>query len=357
MHMTRRLAVLIGLGVVSLPAVALHAASPTPRSPAGDWGPLRILGHEVAPGQREKLAFEMMPSFVDSLVNTQVVALRGQTPGLTLCITAGIHGDELNGVEIARRIAASVDPHTLAGTLIVVPIVNAAGFRSGERNLADRRDLNRAFPGDPEGSTASRVANALFEQIIRQCHGLIDLHTEPPRRAALPQTRTDLSDSTSMSMARSFGIGVVLDDRGPAGSLRRAALDAGIPAILYEAGEPRRFQEDEIARGVEGVRHVMAHLDLIAGEASPPQSVAYRHAQWVRVPTGLGGIFTTPHKPGDTIAKGEVIGTVVDPINDGRVEIIAPLGGRIVDMAVPQVVLPGSAVFRLAFDEAPPEND
>jgi predicted deacylase len=356
MRLTRLLAAVLGISLAAL-APPAYAAAPTAKALTNDWGPLRILGHEVAPGQREKLAFDVMPSFVDSLVNTQVIALRGQTPGLTLCITAGIHGDELNGVEIARRILASVDPHTLAGTLIVVPIVNASGFRSGQRTLADGRDLNRAFPGDPEGSTASRVANLLFEQIIRQCHGLIDLHSVPLRRNALPQTRTDLSDATSSSMARSFGGGVVLGDRGPGGSLRRAALDAGIPTILYEAGAPLRFDEDEIARGVAGVRRVMARLDLLPSEAKPPQSTVYRQAQWVRVPTGLGGILSSPHKPGDSVAKGEVLGLVVDPINDGRVEVIAPLSGRIVEMAAPQVVLPGSAVFRLASDEAPPEAD
>ncbi|MEO8601478.1 MAG: succinylglutamate desuccinylase/aspartoacylase family protein, partial [bacterium] len=122
-----RLFDLVGLTLCLALAAPLHAA-PTPRPTSGDWGPLRILGHEVDPGQREKLGFQIMPSFVDSFVDTPVVALRGQTPGLTLCVTGGIHGDEINGVEIARRVLAAVDPHQLAGSLIVVPVINAAGF-------------------------------------------------------------------------------------------------------------------------------------------------------------------------------------------------------------------------------------
>ena len=356
MHVTRprRLAAFVGLALCTLLPAALRA-TPIPAATPADWGAMRILGHEIAPGQRQRLSFELMPSFVESFVDTRVVVLRGQTPGLTLCVTGGIHGDELNGVEIARRVFASVDPHQLAGTLVVVPAVNAAGFRNGSRFLPDQRDLNRFFPGSPTGSTASRIADALFSQVIRHCHALIDLHSASLSRTTLPQIRTDLSDAAALALARSFGVGVVLDGRGPRGSLRRAALDAGIPAILYQAGEPLRFQEDEIVRGADGIRHVMAHLGLLPSEAAPPASVVYRQTRWVRVPSGLGGIFLTTRRPGDRVAAGEVLGSVTDPINDGRVDIVAPLAGRIIGMAVPQVVLPGSATFHLGYDEAPPE--
>ncbi len=339
------------LAIASAASTAGGDASAT-GSP-GAWGPLSILGRSVQPGERQKLTFLLLPSFAKSFLDTLVVVVRGAKLGPTLCITAGVHGDELNGVEIARRVFTATDPAQLAGTLIVLPIVNAAGFRSGSRYLPDRRDLNRSFPGNPQGSTAARIAHVMFEQVIRRCDALVDLHTGSLYRTNLPQIRTDLEDARAFALARSFGTGVVLHGPGPKGSLRRAALDAGVPAIIYEAGEPSRFQEAEIARGVEGVRHVMSHLGMREREASPPESRVYRRTRWIRAPAGSGGIFLATCQLGDHVEEGQVLGSVTDPISDQRVEIIAPRAGYVIGMAVPQVVLPGSAVFHLGFDDSP----
>jgi predicted deacylase len=336
------------LAAITAPA-AFGDASATP-SPGG-WGPLSILGRSVQPGERQKLTFMPMPSFAKSFVDTLVVVVRGSKPGPTLCVTAGIHGDELNGVEIARRVFTDTDPQELAGTLILLPIVNAAGFRSGSRYLPDRRDLNRFFPGSAQGSTAARIAHGVFERVIRRCDALVDLHTGSFYRTNLPQIRTDLEDPRAFALARSFGIGVVLHGRGPKGSLRRAALDAGVPAIIYEAGEPSRFQEMEIARGVEGVGNVMSHLGMRDREPSA-ESRVYRRTRWVRVPAGGGGIFLPARQLGDRVEQGEVLGSVTDPISDQRVDVVAPQAGRIIGMAVPQVVLPGAAVFHLGSDDS-----
>jgi hypothetical protein len=261
----------------------------------------------------------------------------------------GIHGDELNGLEIAHRIYAGTTGAALAGTLIALPAVNTQGLRSGSRYLPDRRDLNRAFPGSPNGSLASRIAHALYQGVIRQCDALIDLHTGSASRTNLPQIRTDLESPRALALARSFGVGVVLSGRGPRGSLRRALLDAGLPAVIYEAGEPLRFEEAEIAQGVEGVRNAMAGLGMITHTAKRQPSEVYRKTSWVRSGDAIG-VFLTARKPGDRVKQGDVLGTVTDPATEESATIVAPRDGRIIGMAVPQLVLPGSGLFHLGFD-------
>jgi predicted deacylase len=252
-------------------------------------------------------------------------------------------------VEIAHRIYAGLSAEELAGTLIAVPTVNMAGLRSGNRYLPDRRDLNRAFPGNPKGSLASRIANSLYQGVIRHCDALIDLHTGSASRTNVPQIRTDLASPSALALARSFGVGVVLDGRGPTGSLRRALLDAGVPAVIYEAGEPLRFQENEIAIGVEGVQHVMVDLGMIAGTSSNRPSAVYRKTTWVRSGDAMG-VFLTGRQPGDLVHQGDELGTVTDPVTEETSVIVAPADGKIIGMAVPQLVLPGYGLFHLGFD-------
>lgn len=318
---------------------------------AAVWSAIEVAGHSVAPG--ETVRFPVDPAQTiggeDCMLETLVVVTRGVRPGPTLCLTAGIHGDEMNSIEVAHRIYAGTPGSALAGTLIALPVVNVSGVRSGQRYLPDRRDLNRAFPGSPKGSLASRIAHSLYQGVIRHCDALIDLHTGSSSRTNLPQIRTDLESPPALALARSFGVGVVLNGRGPRGSLRRAVLDGGVPAVIYEAGEPLRFQEEEIARGVEGVQNVMAHLGMIARAAKRQSSVAYRKTSWVRAGAGFG-VFMTPRQPGDEVRKGDVLGTVTNPFTEASVAIVAPRDGRIIGMAVPQWALPGYGLFHLGFD-------
>jgi predicted deacylase len=330
-------------------AVLLVCAAPAAaETPAP--GAIELLGARVAPGERRELSFLTEPSFVGAFANTMVLVARGARPGPTLCLTAGIHGDELNGFEIAYRTYSGLDPAALAGTLIAVPAVNAFGFRTGSRYLPDRRDLNRFFPGSARGSIASRLAGVVFEQVIRRCDALIDLHTGSFQRTNQPQIRTDLGDPRALALAQSFGSGVVLHGRGPKGSLRRAALDAGIVAVIYEAGEPLRFEEQEIGRGVEGIANAMADLGMTAGRATRRAGVVFRSTRWVRAER-VGGVFLSGRKPGERVARGDLLGTVTDPITHQREEVRAPADGQIIGMAVPQVVLVGYGLFHLGTDE------
>ncbi len=330
---------------------AAGAARAEPAAGVG-WGPLLILGAAIQPGQSRRLSFMPAPSFERMSLDIPVLVVRGRARGPTLCVTAAVHGDEINGVEIARDVHATTRAAKLSGTLIVLPIVNVDGFRRGSRYLTDRRDLNRYFPGALEGSSASRIAYHLFAAVLGKCGALVDLHTGSNRRSNLPQIRADLTDAATAALAEHFGVGIVLHGRGPRGSLRRAAGDLGIPAILYEAGEPLRFQAEEIARGVDGVINLMRHLDMLPGEgpAPEPQHI-YRGSRWLRAPAG--GIFLTRRELGERIVVGDMLGTITDPITNERITVVARDAGELIGMAVPQVVLPGFALFHLARREGP----
>lgn len=311
------------------------------------WGPVEFLGRSVAPGQSLRMPALLDQSFAGSFLDTMVVVTRGSRPGPTLCVTAGIHGDEINGVEIAHRIYAGISGAELSGTLVVIPAVNVYGFRTGSRYLSDRRDLNRFFPGSASGSLAAQIAWSLFGPLRQHCHALLDLHTGSNLRTNVPQIRTDLGNPQALELARSFGVGIVLDGKGPRGNLRRAMLDAGIPAVLFEAGEPLRFDEAAIQVGVAGVRQVMAHQGMLpASTTALAEARVIRRSRWIRV-RGAGGIFLSDRKPGESVRSGDALGTVTDPITEYVETIRADQDGLLIGMAVPQVVLTGYALFHV----------
>jgi predicted deacylase len=321
------------------------AAEPTPA-----WGPLELLGRSVPPGEKLKFSYMATRTFEGAFLDTAVFAARGARPGPTLCLTALVHGDERNGFEIARTAFAQTDARELAGSLIALPAINVNGFRTGSRYMPDRRDLNRAFPGNAKGSNTALIAGILYETLTAHCTALIDLHTGSFDRANLPQVRVDLANELAATLARRFGAPIVLGGAGPQGSLRREMMDAGIPAIIYEAGLPLRFEPEEIARGVQGVRNVMIHLGMLRGAATPPTPDAgvFASSRWLRVAVGQGGVFY-PDKPlGAKIQPGDAIAHIDDPFSDVRHDVRAASGGTIVGMAVPQVVFSGYALIHVA---------
>jgi predicted deacylase len=233
--------------------------------------------------------------------------------------------------------------------LIGYPVVNLHGFRASSRYLPDRRDLNRYFPGNANGSTASRIANAVFRTLVEVCDALVDFHTGSFHRTNLPQIRADLSDERVLALAQAFGVGVVVHSYGMRGTLRRSASEADLPSITYEAGEPMRFAQQEITYGVEGLRNLMASLGMLASDTPEHAAEVYRRSRWVRV--NDGGIFLTSREVGESVEEGDVLGTVTDPVTNDRSTLRAPFDGRIIGMALPQVVIPGFATFHLGLRE------
>jgi len=317
------------------------------------WGATRLLDSEVEPGERRRLFLQASESFAGDSVDIPVLAIRGERAGPVVCVIAGIHGDELNGIEIVRQIFEHASPKQVSGMLLGVPVANLHGFRRSSRYLPDRRDLNRYFPGHPAGSSASRIASALFDGVVRHCDALVDLHTGSFYRTNLPHLRADLMNPRVLELAEAFGVGVVVHSEGLIGTLRRASTDAGIPAIAYEAGEPQRFQAREIDRGVEGMRSMLRRMGVLEGTPrAPNQQRLYYQSRWVRV--NDGGIFITHRQLGERIGSGDLLGTVTDPVSNERTRLIAPVSGRILGMAVSQVVIPGFAAFHIGVATEPP---
>lgn len=314
-----------------------------------DRSPFAILGQYVNPGTARRLSWAGIDFFVGGAVRTPVVVAHGAEDGPVVCLTGAVHGDELNGIEIVRRVMFEAEPENMSGTLIGVPIVNIQGFQRASRYLPDRRDLNRYFPGDPSGSSASRIAYDFFENIVRKCDELIDLHTGSFHRTNLTQLRADLTDDAVREMSEGFGDMAVLHNAGSAGTLRGAAVAAGIPAVTVEAGEPMRLDTSAVEQGVEGIQNYLAHREMIERRRffGDPQPIYYR-SSWVRA--DLGGILFSRVELGESVEVGDKLGTVTDPITNGRAHVISPFKGTVLGMAVNQFVMPGFALFRIGVE-------
>ncbi|MGM8226233.1 succinylglutamate desuccinylase/aspartoacylase family protein [Cellvibrio sp. ARAG 10.3] len=305
-----------------------------------------ILGVEVPPNTSSRLVWmpeEQLSGFAEQ---TPVLIVNGANPGKTLCLTAAVHGDELNGIEMIRRVMYNLEPDKLTGTVIGIPVVNLMGFRRNSRYLPDRRDLNRYFPGNTKGSSASRIAHSFFSQVIRHCDALVDIHTGSFHRTNLTQLRADLSDEKVAALAQNFGTIAVLNSRGNYGSLRAAAVRFGVPSVTMEAGEPMRMQSEVVSEGVKAIQVMMTKTGMY-GKASKwykPAPVYYK-STWVRA--NQSGILFSQAPLGKRVMPGEVLGTVTDPITNARSEIVSPYRGRILGMALDQVVLPGFAAYHI----------
>ena len=322
--------------------------------------PLAILDRLVVPGTRLQLEWRPRGGISNAEIASPVVVARGAMPGPVLCLTAGVHGDEINGVEIVRRIAHDVDPTRLSGTIIGVPIVNVFGYSRGSRYLPDRRDLNRHFPGSRQGSSASRIAHGFFQDVVRHCDVLVDFHTGSFDRSNLPQVRADLTQPDVLEFTRGFGATVVLHSPGNKGMLRVAATAVGIPSVTFEAGAPTRLEPAEIAQAVAAIERLMIklemHEDPSAGLA-PPADVAavalevpepppiFLDSRWVRA--NSGGLMITEVSLGQRVLAGQKLGRVIDPVSNVERHILAPVPGRVIGMSQNKAVLPGYAAFHL----------
>lgn len=310
---------------------------------------LVILGAEVPPSTSTRLAWSPQVSISGLALPTPVLVINGANPGPILCLTGAIHGDELNGIEVVRRVMYDISPEEFNGTLIGIPIVNLQGFQRGSRYLSDRRDLNRYFPGEANGSLASRIANSLFTEVIRHCEYLIDLHTGSLRRTNLPQIRANMSNPKIVKFVEGFDKIAVVHHSGNQGMLRTAANNAGIIAVTMELGESLRVQENQIAAGTHSVNSLLDKFGMyprvfIWGDPKP----AYYQSTWIRVESG--GILFSKMGLGDNVSVGDVLGIVTDPITNQSADLTAPIKGHIIGMAVNQVVMPGFAAYHIGIE-------
>ncbi len=310
-----------------------------------------VLFDTVVPaGTTTRLAWSPKVSFLGVSAPTPVLVVNGVKPGPTLCLTAAVHGDETNGIETVRRVLYSIDAKKLSGAIIGVPIVNLEGFRAGSRYLPDRRDLNRFFPGNSTGSAASRIAFSFFKEVISQCDMLIDLHTGSFGRTNLQQVRADLGAPGVKDLAEQMGRIVVVQSRGARGTLRRAAVEKGIPAVTLEAGAPNELDKVVVEESVKSVKNAMSGLGLLSSRKWLRRTDApvYYKSSWVRA--SEGGFLISEAKLGASVQPGELLGVVTNPITNQRSEIRSPTVGRIIGMALNQVMQPGYAAYHLGIE-------
>ncbi len=313
--------------------------------------PLVIGGEAILPGQRKTVHLPAARLYTFTDMHVPVHVIRGRQPGPALFVSAAIHGDEVQGVEIVRQLLALKRLQRLKGTLLAVPIVNVYGFASHSRYLPDRRDLNRSFPGSNKGSLASLLARIFMDEIVSHCQYGIDLHTGSNHRMNLPQLRVNMDDAETRRLARAFGAPVVLDSSLRDGSLRQAGAEVGAHVLVYEAGEALRIDPLSIRIGLHGVLAVMEAVGMLA----PPKKarktprlepLEARSSFWVRAPAS--GLFRAGARLGSHVAKGDIVGHVVDPFGENIVAVEAREGGLVIGKNNLPMTHRGDALYHIA---------
>lgn len=303
----------------------------------------------IAPGTQQTVRLPAARLYNDTPLDLHVEVLHGTKAGPVLLVCAAIHGDELNGIEICRRLINKIDPSELVGTLLVVPVVNMFGFIQQSRYLPDRRDLNRCFPGSERGALGSRLAYLFRTQLVERATHIIDLHTGAIHRSNLPQIRVNFDNLDATAMAEAFNCPVIMNAKDRDGSLRSQASELGIPLILYEAGEALRFDYASIQAGLNGVTNVMKMLKMMKGRRTRKKvtPVFAQRSLWVR--SSRDGIVLVKVELGQTVAKGQTIAEIAAPHQSDTVNIASPIDGIIIGMSNIPVTNEGEALFHIVY--------
>lgn len=310
--------------------------------------PFMIGGVEVKKGSSVSIALEL-PNLYHVPAKLPLKVIRGKKDGPVVFISAAIHGDELNGIEIIRRFRKLAVLKKLKGTLILVPMVNIYGVINHSRYLPDRRDLNRSFPGSAKGSLAGRVAKVFFDEVVKKCDLGIDLHTASIHKSNLPQVRTNIDNEFTFNLAKAFEAPVVLHSQLRDGSLRAVAQEKGVPILLYEAGEALRFDEGCIRIGVKGLVNVLRENNMLPKSSSKKHKktpIVAKSSKWIRAVES--GMLRTVRGLGETVSEGDIIAYIDEPLDDSIYEIRAPFDGVIIGKSEIPLVQEGDAVFHIA---------
>lgn len=313
---------------------------------------LVIGGTPIPPGTRQTVDVPVARLYTHTEMTMPVHVIRGKKSGPRLFVSAALHGDELNGVEVVRRLLAMKRLSQLRGTLLLVPVVNVYGFVSRTRYLPDRRDLNRFFPGSPNGSLAARLARLFMHEVVASSTHGIDLHTGAIHRTNLPQIRASMAHEETARLAKAFGAPVIIDANLRDGSLRQAVLERGVPMLLYEGGEALRIDEGAVRAGLRGVLAVMRALGMLpdrnarTSEAPRVHPVVAASSTWVRA--AGSGMLTARRPLGAQVKEGEVLGTISSPLGENKTDVRAKASGVIIGRTMLPLVYEGEALFHVA---------
>ncbi|MEM1412554.1 MAG: succinylglutamate desuccinylase/aspartoacylase family protein [Pseudomonadota bacterium] len=313
---------------------------------------ITVGGVRVRPGERKNVDLPIADLYTTTSLHMPLQVICGRQAGPTAFVSAAVHGDEINGVEIVRRLLQLKTLQRLKGNLLLVPVVNVHGFLDRSRYLPDRRDLNRSFPGTPKGSIAARLAHTFTEEVALRADFGIDLHTGAIDRSNLPQVRVTGSDKEATRLALAFGAPVIVCARERAGALRTAAASKGIPVLVYEAGEALRFDELSIKAGVRGILRVLRARGMLPRrrETNTSGTVIATDTSWVRAPTS--GIVTQRGALGRRVKKGDVLAVMTDPLGTVSEPVPSPFSGLIIGRSNLPLAHEGDALFNIASFES-----
>ena len=313
---------------------------------------LSIAGQSIAPGQTADLRLPGSRTYAGDQLGIPIRVIRAQNPGPILAVTAAVHGDEINGTGIIHELMYARRPELIRGTLVLVPVVDLFGFEMQDRYMPDRRDLNRCFPGSPGGSLSRRLAWSFFNGVIRNCTHLLDLHSAATGRTNFPNVRADLASPGCRELAEAFGCELIVHGKGPEGGMRRSAVEAGIAAIILEAGEPRKIEPTVLEIGVRGVMNVLRHLKMSPGRlVRPPYQTTVQKTKWLRAQQG--GLLRFHVAPGDIVEAGQAISTNFSVFGEQQNVLHAPRDGIVLGMTTMPAVKPGEPICHLAMPDRP----
>jgi len=306
-----------------------------------------IAGVPVKPGQSRDVRLKISETYTGDEIAIPIRVKRARKPGPTVFISAAVHGDELNGTGIIHELVYSRPVSLKCGTLLLLPVVNVLGFENQERYMPDRRDLNRCFPGFEKGSLTSRIAYTILHEVIKKCDYGIDLHTAASYRTNFPNIRGDLSMPAVKQLADAFGCELVVDGKGPVGSLRREACRAGCPTIILEGGEPYKLEPSILETGVQGIHNTLINLGMATGTTSkPPYKAHIRKTTWVRAE--VGGIIRFHVRLGDLVEAGQPIASNYSILGQQQSSLLCPTDGIVLGLTTMPAIKPGEPVCHIA---------
>ncbi|MCS7073061.1 MAG: succinylglutamate desuccinylase/aspartoacylase family protein [Bacteroidia bacterium] len=307
---------------------------------------IKIHNHEIHLGENKAIDLVIAKLPTHTKIDIPVYIYRAKEDGPVLLLTAGIHGDEINGIETVRQIIADKEIKLKRGTVICIPCVNIFGFLNKSRDLPDGRDLNRCFPGSKNGSLASRLAYAITEHILPVIDYGIDLHTAAIHRTNYPHIRCNFESEKDLAFAKAFGADFILNSDFREKSLRKVAYELGKPVIVLEAGEALRLRKYAVREGKKGIIRAMQYLDMIPQTEPMKESKILKDSSWVRAKNA--GLFRTFVQPGAYVKKDDLLASLSDPFGQVETEVRAPQNGYVIGLTLLPVINAGDALIHLA---------
>ncbi len=309
--------------------------------------PFKIGKHAVPLGRTKDIFLQVSQRYTGDPISLPIRVMRAHKPGPVVLVTAAVHGDEINGTGVIHELMFGQPLALTQGVLVLVPVINIFGFENQNRYMPDRRDLNRCFPGSEKGSLSSRVAHIIINQLIKHCDYGIDLHTAANSRTNFPNVRGDLSEPQVRRLAKAFGCELIVNSKGPVGSLRREATKVGCPTIILEAGEPCKIEPRVLEVGTRGVTNVLIDLGMLPGEpVRPAYQARVSKSLWIR--SEVGGILRFHVTPGEPVAAGQPVATNASVFGKEQNVLVSPVDGIILGMTTLPTVKPGEPVCHVA---------